>query len=317
MNWPDVVAVIPVYQRLDFLGEALASVQAQDYPGKIDIVVVDDGSDTPVELPAVPGPHLIRLVRQPHRGLPTARRCGVDESSATLIASLDDDDLWEPAYLRQQVSLLRSFPEVGMVWSDVVFMTPGHPLGQVGYYQSFAALGEPAATRVTAEGPARLYARHHLVRHALLHEPAYPSASVFRREFLDLLGGYDPSASPFLESFDVFYRATRTGWVGFNDQVLVRIRRGHAQITSDLVASRFHQTRAFRAWARRQPADRGEVAPLLARRFLSAALRGFRSGEAALAAFHVWHATGIAATAPAATAASLRDWFQSRTALHR
>jgi hopene-associated glycosyltransferase HpnB len=42
--WPEVVAVIPARNEADVIARSLASVAAQDYPGKFRIVLVDDNS---------------------------------------------------------------------------------------------------------------------------------------------------------------------------------------------------------------------------------------------------------------------------------
>lgn len=43
-RWPFVVAIVPARNEADFVGAALTSLAAQDYPGTFKIVVVDDNS---------------------------------------------------------------------------------------------------------------------------------------------------------------------------------------------------------------------------------------------------------------------------------
>lgn len=43
-TWPEVVVVVPARNEADVIGESLASLLAQDYPGRFSIVVVDDAS---------------------------------------------------------------------------------------------------------------------------------------------------------------------------------------------------------------------------------------------------------------------------------
>jgi hopene-associated glycosyltransferase HpnB len=43
--WPEVVAVVPARNEADVIGRSLASILAQDYPGALSVVIVDDGSD--------------------------------------------------------------------------------------------------------------------------------------------------------------------------------------------------------------------------------------------------------------------------------
>jgi hopene-associated glycosyltransferase HpnB len=42
--WPDVVAVIPARNEADVIGQSLAALLAQDYPGKFTAILVDDNS---------------------------------------------------------------------------------------------------------------------------------------------------------------------------------------------------------------------------------------------------------------------------------
>lgn len=43
-HWPSVVAVVPARDEAEVVGTAIASLVAQDYPGRFRIVLVDDGS---------------------------------------------------------------------------------------------------------------------------------------------------------------------------------------------------------------------------------------------------------------------------------
>lgn len=43
-RWPAVVAVVPARDEAETIGATVASLLAQDYPGGLDVVVVDDGS---------------------------------------------------------------------------------------------------------------------------------------------------------------------------------------------------------------------------------------------------------------------------------
>src|SRR5919202_6984809 len=43
-HWPAVVAVVPARNEADVIGRSLRSLLDQDYPGRLDIVLVDDRS---------------------------------------------------------------------------------------------------------------------------------------------------------------------------------------------------------------------------------------------------------------------------------
>ena len=44
-HWPGVVCVIPARNEAGTIGQTVASLLAQDYPGEVSVIVVDDGSD--------------------------------------------------------------------------------------------------------------------------------------------------------------------------------------------------------------------------------------------------------------------------------
>jgi glucosyl-dolichyl phosphate glucuronosyltransferase len=105
--------VIPTRGRADRLRACLATLAAAREPvGGWEVVVVDDGTDPPLEeqlalepaagpvAPADPvapaGGPLVRLARQAPAGLNAARNRGVLEARGEVIAFLDDDTLVDP-----------------------------------------------------------------------------------------------------------------------------------------------------------------------------------------------------------------------------
>jgi hopene-associated glycosyltransferase HpnB len=45
VRWPSVTAVVPARNEADVIGQSIASLLKQDYPGRFRVVLVDDGSD--------------------------------------------------------------------------------------------------------------------------------------------------------------------------------------------------------------------------------------------------------------------------------
>lgn len=117
MSQPLVSVVIPVFAGERFLGETLDSVAAQSY-ANVETIVVDDGSpDRSAQIAsAQPG---VRVLREPHRGVAAARNAGVAAAGGELIAFLDQDDLWQPSKLAQQVALLEARAELDIVLTHV------------------------------------------------------------------------------------------------------------------------------------------------------------------------------------------------------
>ena len=119
---PLVSVVIPTYNRAALLDEALSSAGAQVGAGTlfdVEIVVVDDASSN--ETPAAVRRHpTVRYIRHAtNRGGSAARNTGIAASSGSLIAFLDDDDLWLPNKLALQVPVLEAHPDAGGVYSHM------------------------------------------------------------------------------------------------------------------------------------------------------------------------------------------------------
>jgi len=106
---PDVTVVIPTHNRHSLLIETLESVADQDWPSW-ECIVIDDGSEPPVSLPA--GLSQAKLVRRAIRGGPAAaRNTGLRAASGRFIAFLDDDDLMVPSRIRIGMEALQANPD--------------------------------------------------------------------------------------------------------------------------------------------------------------------------------------------------------------
>jgi glycosyltransferase involved in cell wall biosynthesis len=100
-----IVVVIPAFRAAHTIDETLESVAAQTLPAA-EVVVVDDGSDDGTadvvtrwerRLP-------LRVLRQENAGPAAARRRGIADSTAPLIALLDADDVLLPGHLATLVA---------------------------------------------------------------------------------------------------------------------------------------------------------------------------------------------------------------------
>ena len=117
-----VSVVIPTYNRAALLDDALGSVRAQVGAGTlfdVEVIVVDDASsdDTSVVVERHPAVRYIRHAT--NRGGSAARNTGIAASHGSLIAFLDDDDLWLPNKLALQVPALQAHPEAGGAYSHM------------------------------------------------------------------------------------------------------------------------------------------------------------------------------------------------------
>ncbi|NET33467.1 MAG: glycosyltransferase [Cyanothece sp. SIO1E1] len=104
---PDVSVIIPTYNRLAMLKEALASVFAQCFEGSIEVIVIDDNSqDQTAEFVRQTYPDIRLISLKQNGGSYAARNQGLAIAKGKYIALLDSDDLWESNYLQSQIMLL-------------------------------------------------------------------------------------------------------------------------------------------------------------------------------------------------------------------
>ncbi len=97
--------IIPTCNRPRQLSACLVALAQLDYPrDRYEIVIVDDGSETPVVAPGA------RVIRQPNAGPGTARNTGAREASGEFLAFTDDDCAPAPDWLRQAVTRLAANP---------------------------------------------------------------------------------------------------------------------------------------------------------------------------------------------------------------
>jgi glycosyltransferase involved in cell wall biosynthesis len=91
-----VSAVIPAFNRRDYLPRAIDSALAQTVPVD-EILVVDDGStDGSAEVVEACYGSCVRVVRQANTGVAGARLRGIQEARGEWVAFLDSDDEWLP-----------------------------------------------------------------------------------------------------------------------------------------------------------------------------------------------------------------------------
>lgn len=110
---PLVSVIVPVCNG-KYIGEALQSIQNQDY-SPIEIIVVNDGStdDTANIVSRFKG---IRLISTENRGVAAARNTGLAMATGEWITFLDSDDLWVPGKTRIQVGFLLDHGDVDGVY---------------------------------------------------------------------------------------------------------------------------------------------------------------------------------------------------------
>jgi hypothetical protein len=123
---PSVWVLIAAFDAEPYVGQAIRSALAQDYPAdRLHVVVVDDGSRdgtaAVAEALAAEHPDRVTFVRQENRGSvgATNRAAAEVPGDAEYIAILDADDAWPADKIAAQVEVLEARPEVGLVYTDM------------------------------------------------------------------------------------------------------------------------------------------------------------------------------------------------------
>jgi glycosyltransferase involved in cell wall biosynthesis len=135
MGAPTVSIVLPTYNRLDYLREAVASVIAQSYEDW-EMIVADDGSseETRAYLRGIKDTR-VSVLWLPHTGVPSmARNAAIRQARGHYVAFLDSDDLWRPTKLAQQLDALHAHPDCRWSYTAVDLIHPdGRPVVRDGF----------------------------------------------------------------------------------------------------------------------------------------------------------------------------------------
>lgn len=104
--------VVPAYNEEGHIERCLGSLKSQDYPGKIEIIVVDDGSRD--QTVTIAQQHKVKVLQQLRSGPGAARNRGVEEASYEIIGFLDADDAVDSQWLKECLPHLKE-PDVATV----------------------------------------------------------------------------------------------------------------------------------------------------------------------------------------------------------
>ena len=208
---PDLVSVVlPTNRVSPYLPATIRSVRAQRWP-HWELVVVDDGSPDPSALDRLAATdQRICVLHRGHTGISPARNAGVAAARGTLVAFLDDDDLWEPDHLAATIGALQRDPvAVGANSGLATIDGDGRVLQD---------LTSPSATRDTVlAGGARP-----MIQNLLL-----------RREVLEAVGGFDETLTT-AEDTDLILKVAQAGPLAFTPEVTARYRRHPEAMTADV-----------------------------------------------------------------------------------
>jgi glycosyltransferase involved in cell wall biosynthesis len=224
---PLVSVIVPTFNRVRYLGEALRSAVAQTYR-TIEIIVSDDASKENIfeaVVQPIGDPRIVYRRNSKTLGMGLNIWGALTSAQGKYVATLHDDDVWEPDFLSRLVPPLERDPTIGVAFSDHAIIDEAGVLNPAG-----------------ADVNARHFCRdvlpsgkiESLVEIALVTQ-AIPAAmaALFRKETIDW-SDFPPEVGTF---YDVWltYLAARTGAAGYYDP-------------ARLTRYRVHQNSETRAW---------------------------------------------------------------------
>jgi len=215
LSRPLVSIVTPAYNSSGFIGETISAALAQTCEDFEFIIVDDESTDHTIDAihRATAGDPRVIVMVSPHGGPASARNIALDAARGRFIALLDSDDVWMKDYLEQQIAMLGHFTDRAIVTANALDRggrRDGQPLWQ----------------------PSTGY-RMLTPRDLILHENSVCIMSVFRREVVDRIGGFDRRFTG-NEDYEFWLRAVNAGFgIVQNRRPLGFYRRRDDSVSSD------------------------------------------------------------------------------------
>lgn len=126
MKFPLISVIITTFNRIDRLELALNSVVSQTY-NHIEVIVVNDGDKTIFNnwwskyFKENNSSHFdVKFFHTEIKGANAARKLGLKKSKGEYVAFLDDDDIWLPTKLENQLQVIQSDADIVLVTSNFI-----------------------------------------------------------------------------------------------------------------------------------------------------------------------------------------------------
>jgi glycosyltransferase involved in cell wall biosynthesis len=199
---PLVSSVITFLNSEKFIQEAIESVLAQTH-SDLELLLVDDGStddSTQIALRyAERFPEKVRYLEHAgheNRGAAASRNLGFSHARGEYVALLDSDDVWLPHKLEEQIAILDSHPEAGMVYGKSQYWHSWSMNPEDAHRDHVPMLG--VSTDTLFEPPALSILLHPLGRGTA----PCPSDLLLRRETVERVGGFEEAFRGMYQLYD-------------------------------------------------------------------------------------------------------------------
>ncbi len=198
-----LTVIIPVFNNMPFLQEAIESILTQTYRD-FQLLVINDGStdDSLTYLRTLTDPR-IKIINQPNLGLCNSLNNAIyNQVKTEWVARLDADDIALPNRLEEQVNFMIKNPNYSCVFSQIYRI--GGSGREFGYYQINST---------------ELITDYHLEKYgSIIH-----STGFFQREKFIEVGGYRSFLYP-VDDYDLLLRFSEKFPVAVINKPLVKYR---------------------------------------------------------------------------------------------
>lgn len=212
-----VSIIVPTYNRIDYLKLTLQSMLSQTYQN-IEVIVVDDGSEGSHNERYCKQFPKIKYIKIENFGGPARpRNTGIDAANGDFIAFTDDDDIWLPKKLENQVAILNEHPSYGLVHCPCSVIDKfGKETGEI--------IGRPG-TQDVKHGDVKM----RMMGNWTLMMPT----PLMRKELLEEVGCFNEEIPPALEDVEFWVRCSFYTKFYYLDLPLVQYRKHSNNISAD------------------------------------------------------------------------------------
>ncbi|MBO76199.1 MAG: glycosyl transferase [Gemmatimonadetes bacterium] len=193
---PPISVLLPVRNGVEYLPEAIASIEAQTY-SNYEVVAVDDGSSDDswfVLQDWASRDERVRVFRQEPKGIVPALEFARSEATGAYLARMDADDIADPTRFDLQIQLMQSDSSLAICGCEIEYFPAEKVRDGALRYQSW--LNAPA--------------RPEEIEKEIFVECPLPHPAFFMRaDAIEQVGGYQDLGWP--EDYDLLLRVWRSG----------------------------------------------------------------------------------------------------------
>ena len=277
-----VSVLIPAYNGARFLPETLESILGQTYP-PAEVIVLDDGSQDDTREAGARFGDRVRYHFVANGGICRARNMAASLATSPYLAFCDQDDLWLPDKLAQQMELHERDEALNFSFTNFCYMADGVRQERTKLDDAptdFFADAPPPPGTSSFVYPGSLYGP------LLRFQPIWPSTVVVRSDFFRAVGGFreefgkNPS-----EDFEFSLRCLLQEPVGVVREPVVSVRRHAGNYSGSNDGNTRGQIEILQYVLEHHPissALKAQVTDQIELRRVEAAYGAFRSGDFAL-----------------------------------